>query len=161
MGWQDDPIAAAPAATSAAPWERDPLVQQGPKNFGIDWSRPIQDVRAEVAKLPEADRQEALKQWATAYVAKEREGVKAMDLVPGAPGVGPNPKRIDDFVRTFSKGTIVGSFAESGNAEDWVLTYLATNGDKLARARAAYVRNADGSTQARIYASRGGGANNR
>jgi hypothetical protein len=53
---------------------------------------------------------------------------------------------------------IVGSFAASGNAEDWVLTYLSASGGTLARARAVYVRNADGSTQARIYAARGGDA---
>lgn len=56
---------------------------------------------------------------------------------------------------------ITGSFAASGSAEDWVLTYLATSADKLARARAEYVRNADGSIQARIYAARGGNATNR
>jgi hypothetical protein len=120
MGWQDAPLAeAAPTEAPQAPkWQAAPLADAAParKQFGIDWLRPIPEVRAEVAKLPESDRQDALKQWAEAYVAKEREGVKAMDLVPGAPGIGPNPKRIDDFVRSFAKGTIVGSFADEANA---------------------------------------------
>lgn len=110
MGMFDDLVPASPAKSGGM---FDDLVPEMPK---IDFSRPIPEVRAEIAKLPEGLRPEALKQWATAYVAKEREGVKAMDLIPGAPSAAPNPKRINDFVRSATKGTIVGTFADEMNA---------------------------------------------
>jgi len=65
------------------------------KDFGIDWQQPRSRVRAAIAKLPEADRRDALRQWADAYVAKERkEG-----------GVG---MAADNTVRTLGRGHWLG-----------------------------------------------------
>ncbi len=78
----------------------------------IDFNRPIPDVRADIAKIPEGpQRDAALKQWADAYVAKEREGVKKLD-VPGTV----NPLRMGDVIRNVARGTLVGSFADELNA---------------------------------------------
>jgi len=126
---------------------------------------PLPDVTPEQAEQQDRVRMQALeaqfsgdaKDPSAALVESQLLETMVGDAMKGT-GLVPRNPDVDCRRRSCR---IVGSFAESGNAEDWVLTYLTTNGDKLARARAAYVRNADGSTQARIYASRGGGAKNR
>ncbi len=104
MGMFDDLIPSAAAKAGGGMF--DDLIPSG-----IDFSRPVKEVRAEIAKLPESQRKAALDQWADAYVAEERKGVKRMDI----PGVV-NPQRLPDVVRNFAKGTIVGSFADELNA---------------------------------------------
>jgi hypothetical protein len=103
----DDPFAqylpAAPAAPSGDPFAKYLPAQAktpaAPK-FNIDFSKPVEEVRAEVAKLPDDQRQEALKQWADAYVAKERGGTEHRT----------------DLVRNIARGTIAGSWADEMNA---------------------------------------------
>lgn len=70
----------------------------------MDFNRPVDQVRSDIAKLPEADRQKALRQWADAYVAKERE----------QGGVG---MALDNVARTISRGApIVGPFLDEASA---------------------------------------------
>lgn len=83
------------------PWSK--FHASGPRDFGIDWSEPVETVRAKVAQLPEGDRDEALRQWADAFVAKERE----------QGGIG---QTINNAVRTAARGTMVGSFLDEANA---------------------------------------------
>lgn len=62
---------------------------------GINFDRPIADVRADIGKLDEPFREHAQRRWADSYVAKERKGQ----------GIG---GAIDDAVRTGARGTFVG-----------------------------------------------------
>lgn len=76
------------------------------RSFNIDWSRPVEEVRSEIAKLPEVDRPAALRQWADTYVANER-------------GASPSVRagtHLPDLVRNVARGTIVGSFLDEANA---------------------------------------------
>jgi len=73
------------------------------QDFGIDWSRPINEVRADVAKLPAADRQEALDQWADAFVARERQARSALS-------------KAGDAARLAARGTFLGSWLDEANA---------------------------------------------
>lgn len=88
-------------------WEKAPLVKEpwesAPRVFDFDFGRPVEQVRADIGKLPEAEREDALRQWADAFVAKERkEG-----------GFG---QAVDDTVRTLSRGTFLGSWLDEANA---------------------------------------------
>lgn len=85
-----------------------------PRDFGIDWSRPVADVRADLASLPEADRPEALQQWAEAYVAAERRPAQR----PATPESyeGGDPRTLNDMVRLFARGTIAGPWLDEANA---------------------------------------------
>jgi len=65
----------------------------------IDYARPVDQVRADVAKLGEPFRKKALDKWASGVVAKERE----------EGGVG---QRIDNAVRTVSRGTFAGPWLD-------------------------------------------------
>ena len=67
----------------------------------INFDAPVEEVRAQIAKLPEDQRSEALKQWADTYVANERKS--------GGSYIG-------DTVRNLARGTPVGSFLDEGNA---------------------------------------------
>ena len=96
---------------------------KGPKNFGIDWSKPIKDVRAAVSKLPEEDREAALNQWAEDYVGRERAKIKASDI-PGAI----NPSRLNDHIRNIARGTLLGSWADEANAATSALAHKITGG---------------------------------
>lgn len=103
MGWRDAPIVEGGAGVGSGGsswWASAPLVESGPS---IDFDRPQEQVRADIAKLPEAQRQPALKAWADHYVAKERKGGGVMQ---GA----------SDVVRNFSRGTPVGSWLDEANA---------------------------------------------
>ena len=112
-------------ALNASPWERYAKDQQdagpwtkygaGRKDHGIDWSQPVADVRAKVAALPEDQRQDALKQWADAYVDKERK----------AGGVG---MMADNTMRTLARGTFVGPFLDEANAATSAATHTLTGG---------------------------------
>lgn len=81
-----------------------------PQNFDIDWSKPIPEVRAAIARLPTEQRQAALRQWADAYVANEREGRRNRGGVYGDLNAG------SDAIRNVSRGTLVGSWLDEANA---------------------------------------------
>lgn len=85
------------AFSAAATGQRDgPWTQFAKRDFGIDWSRPREDVRAAVAQLPAADREEALRQWADSFVEQERK----------------TSLGVDDGVRAIARGTFVGPFLD-------------------------------------------------
>lgn len=54
------------------------------RDFGIDFSQPIEVVRQQVAALPEADRKPALDAWAEHFVANENRTLKGLENVVGA-----------------------------------------------------------------------------
>lgn len=115
----------------SGPWEDfAPVSAEGPwRDFkptapAINFDQPAEAVRAEIAKLPEDQRKSALDAWAKAYVAKERSGTGKNDNL-GVSLAGPlgyladvvrNPTRINDTVRSFAKGTLIGTFADELNA---------------------------------------------
>ena len=70
----------------------------------IDFNRPIEAVRADIDKLPKDQRQQALDQWADAYVANERKGG----------GVG---QKIGDIARNVARGVGLGSWIDEANAK--------------------------------------------
>jgi hypothetical protein len=97
------------------PWEKyaassgpadPPWVKYGgsaTRDFGLDWHRPHEAVRADIARLSDADRPEALRQWADAFVAKERQ--------EGGAGMA-----IDNAARTLARGSFVGPFLDEATA---------------------------------------------
>lgn len=84
-------------AIEAPPW------QEYQKPTGIDYAGPTPEVRAAIAKLPPEQRDQALKEWADAFVANER---KAGGFMQGA----------SDTVRNLARGTPVGSWLDEANA---------------------------------------------
>lgn len=86
-----------------AKWEQAPLAkpawEAAPIEFGIDWHQPVEAVRAEIGKLSPDDREDALRQWSDAFVAKER---KQGGLLAGVDTVG----------RTLARGTLVGPYLD-------------------------------------------------
>lgn len=66
-----------------------------PKDYGIDYAQPVETVRGAIAKLPETDRQDALKQWAKSYVKRENEQGGVL-------------QGIDNAVRTLARGSLIG-----------------------------------------------------
>lgn len=110
--------------TQAGPWDnyRQPD-ENGPwskyktsaKNFGIDWSKPVTEVRNAVAKLAPDDRDEALRQWADDFVKRER----------AAGGVG---MAAENMMRTLARGTFVGPFLDEANAATSAVAHRLTGG---------------------------------
>lgn len=102
MSWRNAPIVEeAGAGQGGTPaWASAPLVDDAP---AIDFDAPVEKVRADIAKLPEGQRDGALKAWADSYVAKERQGGGVMQTV-------------SDTVRNLSRGTPVGSWLDEANA---------------------------------------------
>lgn len=100
MGWRDAPVVDDGSGGGQPAWASAPVVSDGQS---IDFNRPIEQVRADIAKLPEADRKKALREWADSYVANERKGGGIMQ------GVG-------DTVRNLARGTPVGSWLDEANA---------------------------------------------
>lgn len=104
-----------------ARWEAAPLETGKPKwesaqiDHGIDFSQPVEVVRSAVAKLPESDREDALRQWADTFVAAERKN-------SGAAGA------ISNTARTLARGTFVGPFLDEANAATAALMHTATGG---------------------------------
>lgn len=96
MAWQDDPVVGA--APSGGGWQNDPVAVPA-----IDFNRPVEAVRADIANLPEGQREAALKQWADAFVANERK--------QGGVGQG-----VDSAVRTIARGTFAGPFLDEVTA---------------------------------------------
>jgi hypothetical protein len=95
-----------------------------PRDFGIDFSQPIPSVRASIAKLPEADRQDARKQWADAYYGKERKSGGVQGVLQSA----------DNVVRTAARGSFVGPLLDEANA---------ATADPIAAVRAAISGESD------------------
>ena len=60
-----------------AKWESAPLApaawESAPLDHGIDWGQPIEEVRAAISKLAPEDRDDAIRQWADAFVGRERK----------------------------------------------------------------------------------------
>ena len=103
----------------------DAFPDAAPALPAMDFNRPIEDIRADFAKIPEGPQRDALmKQWADAYVAKEREGSKQT----GVKSAIMSPGQIPDVVRNFARGTIVGSVADELNAGTSALAHKATGG---------------------------------
>lgn len=109
----------APAKVKANPFDRfDAPTQQPsqqswltvepipdtPTQPGIDYTRPVHEVRKAIAGLPEKDRPAAMKAWADAFVKKEHED-------------SPIWSGIDDKVRQFARGTPVGSWLDELSAK--------------------------------------------
>lgn len=86
-----------------AKWESAPLVaaawESAPLDHGIDWAQPVETVRGAIAKLAPEDRNDAIRQWADAFVARERRD-------------GGVAQGIDTAVRTAARGTLVGPFLD-------------------------------------------------
>lgn len=96
-------------------WDAFSPVEGAQKDYGIDWSLPVADVRTAIGKLPEKDRDGAMAQWAANYVAKEREG-------------GGVIQGLTDAARNMARGTLVGPFADEANAATQDVIYRATGG---------------------------------
>lgn len=113
MGMFDDLLAPATGA-DGAPAERRGLFDDivAPK-FTIDFAQPVEKVRAEVAKLPKWQQQDALKAWARSYVAKERD-----DPTTAVSNIG----------RTFARGSFVGPFLDEINAAGSQVAHTLTGG---------------------------------
>lgn len=88
----------APAAPrQAASFDSFPDVPQ------IDFNRPVEAVRADMAKLSGVVRETALRDWADHFVSKEAE--------QSGPGLG-----IENLYRTVARGSMVGPFLDEANA---------------------------------------------
>ena len=70
---------------------------------GLDFSKPVEQVRADIGQLPPEYKDDALNQWAKAYVAKEN----------AQGGVG---QMADNTVRTLARGTFAGPWLDEANA---------------------------------------------
>ena len=65
------------------------------KDFGIDYDKPVADVRKAIGALPEDQRENATRQWADKYVARENKE-------------GGILQRLGNFGRTIARGTLIG-----------------------------------------------------
>lgn len=86
-----------------APQQKNPFDQFDASSIGIDFNRPIEQVRADIDRLPKEQRQAALDQWADAYVANERKGG----------GIG---QKVGDLARNVARGVGIGSWLGEANA---------------------------------------------
>lgn len=84
----------------AASFDAFPDYGAAPK---IDFNRPPEQVRADLAKLQGPEREQALKDWADSYVADERKN-------------SPISTTVDDTVRTLARGSFVGPFLDEATA---------------------------------------------
>lgn len=93
---------AQPAATGIYTPQDLAHMQAGTNSpvYSIDYNAPVPQVRQQIARLPEAMREDALRLWANHYVAQEAQSSTG----------------IDDRVRAASRGTLVGSFLDEANA---------------------------------------------
>jgi len=96
-----DPFAsAAPSSAKLVPVDHDPFANQ------IDFNRPVEAVRADIAKLPEAQRDAAFKQWAASKVGQEKN----------AGGLYGAYRQAANVFDTFGRGTFVGPFLDEIDA---------------------------------------------
>jgi len=102
---------------SAAGTTPPPGFELGEPKFNIDFDQPVAKVRSEIAKLPPASRKLALRQWADAYVAKERKGRDG------------DAQYVLDRARNVAQGVpVLGSWADEANAATSSLVHMATGG---------------------------------
>jgi hypothetical protein len=102
----------------------------------VDFNRPIADVRADIAKIPEGpQRDKAMKAWADAYVAKERAPNPDIptERVTGSDGktyeaVPAKAMPLNDVVRNVARGTLIGSFADELEAATEGFAHTITGG---------------------------------
>jgi hypothetical protein len=131
MGMFDDLV---PQATTRQPSPAgmfDDLVPTpAPVARTIDFNRPSDQVRADIAKLSGADRETALRQWADTFVAaekaKDRAPAPGTDIEPPTIGQGRlarqrpqqtlSPQAGGDVGRALARGTFVGPFLDEANA---------------------------------------------
>lgn len=99
----------------------DTLVNDPATYFGLDFSKPVEEVRADIsARVPEEHRNRVLQVWARDYVAKEKQ----------RKGLG-----VDDRVRAIARGTITGELADEINAGIKAVTGRAPYDEALAYER--------------------------
>lgn len=70
------------------------------EDFGVDFSKPIPEVRAAISQLPSDKRKRAMDAWADNYVSSEQR----------------TGKGFEDVVRTVARGTPVGSWLDELSA---------------------------------------------
>lgn len=77
-----------PQSAPSGPWERY-KTNTDPASL-LDYSKPIEDLRGEIERLPEGDKKRAYDMWADQRVAKERSGGFAPlpDAARGIPFIG-------------------------------------------------------------------------
>lgn len=102
-GTQDYFSRALGAGDNGASSDPSAPTQRGGPGSKIDFDRPAAAVRADIAKLPTAQRGPTMKAWAEHYVAKEHSGGGIM-------------RGASDYVRDLATGTPVGSWLNEGNA---------------------------------------------
>lgn len=73
------------------------------RQVGIDYNAADDVVRRQIRALPEGQREQAVKEWARAYVAKERKNAWDGNYV-------------SDTFRNLARGTAVGSWLDEANA---------------------------------------------
>lgn len=93
----------------------EPAANTSAAGISVDFDRPVHEVRAAIAKLPESQREAARQQWAERYVAQERQDGGAMQTA-------------GDMVRNFSRGTPVGSWLDEANAATADVLHRASGG---------------------------------
>lgn len=94
----------------------------------IDFDRPIEDVRADFAKMPEGpQRDAAYKAWAEHYVTKERAGSDT-GIAGGINRAFGIPGGASDFARNVARGTLIGSFADEMDAGTQAILHRITGG---------------------------------
>jgi hypothetical protein len=121
-------------AFSRAMGNEQPAAPAAAQPASIDFTGPIEQVRAQIAQLPEDQREGALKQWAETYVANERKDGGIM-------------QDAGDTVRNLARGTPVGSFLDEANAVTAAIpNALGMGGPNYAEA-AAYQRATDKATE--------------
>lgn len=107
---QERPAAASPV------FNMDDLLRMGAGQHGplyaIDYTAPVAQVRAAIARLPVGMRDDALRIWADTYVANEAQ----------------TSSGVDDRVRAVSRGTLVGSFLDEANAATQGALHSVTGG---------------------------------
>jgi len=104
--------------------------KSSPRDFGIDYSLPVDAVRSKIAELPETDRADANKQWASQYVKRERKDG----------GIG---QALSDTARNLARGTIIGGWADEANAFTQDLLWKAGIGGSPYDEALAYQRATD------------------
>jgi hypothetical protein len=109
-----DPVGAGPARPAAP--AGDPYAAfSDPVGGSINFDRPDDQVRADIAKLSGEERKQALDQWATRFVEKER----------AQGGIG---QMASDIGRTLARGTFVGPFLDEATAASLKVLQVATGG---------------------------------
>lgn len=102
-GMFDDLVPAAPNGSAPATPQNGGMFADLVPSTDLDWSRPVETIRADIAKLPEKQRRVALDKWAKSYVNKEHED-------------SPKMMAAADKMRQIARGTPVGSWMDEASA---------------------------------------------